>query len=187
MRAALRTRLSSAAMLKISCVLILLASSAPCIVNALTAHLVPHTHDDAGWLKTVDEYYLGLDPLSSCEPHHFASFLILSTCPFFVLNKPHTQPSPGTGMVTASKFAKSLPVLSMLCQKIPRASLCTLNKFSFKCGGTSSQKTQGTWFASWLKVTAPLFKFSVAVCNCCSSLHCSRWSAPFCKRWMGNA
>jgi len=54
-------------MLKISCVMILLASSAPCIVNALTAHLVPHTHDDAGWLKTVDEYYLGLDPLSSCE------------------------------------------------------------------------------------------------------------------------
>ena len=27
----------------------------------LTVHLVPHTHDDVGWGKTYEEYFLGLD------------------------------------------------------------------------------------------------------------------------------
>lgn len=27
--------------------------------DVTTVHIIPHTHDDVGWLKTVDEYYLG--------------------------------------------------------------------------------------------------------------------------------
>ncbi|MCO5548555.1 hypothetical protein L7F22_002015 [Adiantum nelumboides] len=49
-------------------------SSGP-VEGKLNVHLVPHTHDDVGWLKTVDQYYVG----SNNSIQNAAVHLILDT------------------------------------------------------------------------------------------------------------
>ena len=48
--------------------------------ETLQVHLVPHTHDDVGWLKTVDQYYIGsMSPAKVKESEYCLTFNVQGT------------------------------------------------------------------------------------------------------------
>ncbi len=50
-------------------------------------HLVPHTHDDVGWLKTVDEYFYGAN---NSIQHAGVQYILDSVIPALQKNKDRT-------------------------------------------------------------------------------------------------
>ena len=47
--------------------------------KVLNIHIVPHTHDDVGWLKTVDQYYLGLnESIQQASVHEILDSVVAS-------------------------------------------------------------------------------------------------------------
>jgi hypothetical protein len=55
--------------------------------GVLNVHLIPHTHDDGGWLKTVDEYYTGQN---NSIQHANVQFVLDSVVEFLSQNPDRT-------------------------------------------------------------------------------------------------
>jgi alpha-mannosidase len=46
------------------------------VTGKLNVHLVPHSHDDVGWLKTIDQYFVGSN--NSIQVYSVVNFFFIS-------------------------------------------------------------------------------------------------------------
>lgn len=55
-------------------------TTASIVPGKLNVHLVPHSHDDVGWLKTIDQYYVGSNNSIQVRKFIHSLFSLLCLC-----------------------------------------------------------------------------------------------------------
>ncbi|KAL9187321.1 hypothetical protein ACHAXT_001424 [Thalassiosira profunda] len=97
--------------------------------TTLNVHIVPHTHDDVGWLKTVDQYYHGLN--NTIQQAHVS--LILDSV-LAALSDPQANPNRTFTYVETKFFSMWYASLSE-SSKQSLKELIAKKKWSFANGG----------------------------------------------------
>ena len=115
--------------------------------NTLNVHICPHTHDDVGWLKTVDQYFYGLN--NTIQQAHVA--LILDN----VLNElqdPYTTHNRTFTYVEMKFFSKWYLALPSALQESLK-DLIKREQFSFANGGWCMHDEAATHYMGMIDQT----------------------------------
>ena len=121
--------------------------------TTLNVHLVPHTHDDVGWLKTVDQYFHGQN--NTIQQAHVGAILdsVLAA-----LRDPHTAHDRTFTYVETKFFSQwylalPLPLRAAVKDLVERKAL------SFANGGWCMHDEAATHFMGMIDQTALGHKF----------------------------